>query len=188
MKNYLIILLISLFSFTSILSQEKLTIDISESSIKWIGELTFSFGGHDGNINFKEGYFTKTDGKITGGEFIIDMNSITNNDIKSIKANNSLVNHLKNSDFFDVKKYPLAKLVVSKVTYFEDETIRIEADFTIKKITKPIKFNAFPDYQKKSLTTKFKIDRRAWNVNYTSKIKNSAISDGIGFEIFIKLQ
>jgi len=168
-------------------AQEKLNINRSESSIKWIGEYTFYFGGHDGFINFTEGHFIKTGDVITGGEFTIDMNSITNTDIKTKKANLSLVNHLKGSDFFDVKKHPLAKLIITSVEYFKDKSMRIHANLTLKGITKPIRFNATPNYQEKKLTTKFKIDRRKWNVNYKSKMKDSAISDAIGFEITIKL-
>ena len=37
------------------------------------------------------------------------------------------------------------------------------------------------------MTTRFKIDRKEWNVNYKSKFKNGAISDAIGFEVTINL-
>lgn len=168
-------------------AQEKLNINISTSSIKWFGEYTFYFGGHHGFIKFSKGYFIKTDDVITGGEFIIDMNSITNTDIDVKKANKSLVDHLKDPDFFDVKKYPFAKLVITSVEYFKDKSMRINANLTLKNITKPIQFNATPNYQEKSLSTKFKIDRRKWNVTYQSKFKNSVISDAIGFEVIIKL-
>jgi len=169
------------------IAQEKLNISTSESSIKWMGEYTFHIGGHEGTINFKEGYFIKTKEVITGGEFIIDMNSITNTDIDIKKANKSLVDHLKDPDFFDVKIFPTAKLEITSVEYFENNETSFYANLTIKGVTKPIKFNAKLDYQKKSITTRFKIDRRKWNVNYQSKFKNSVISDAIGFEITIKL-
>lgn len=168
-------------------AQEKLEINTSKSSIKWIGEYVFSFSGHYGNISFKEGYFIKNKDVITGGEFIIDMNSITNSDIKTQKANLSLVNHLKNPDFFDVKKHPTAKLKIKSVEYFDNNQVRVYADLTIKGITHPIKFNAELNYAKKSLVTKFKINRKKWNVNYKSKMKDSPISDAIGFEINVKL-
>lgn len=168
-------------------AQEKLDINITKSSVKWIGEYIFSFSGHNGFINFTEGHFIKTGDIITGGEFTIDMNSITNTDIKTKRANNNLVNHLKDPDFFDVKKHPLAKLIITSVEYFKDKSMRIHANLTLKGITNPIRINATPNYQEKSLTTKFKIDRRKWNVNYKSKMKDSAISDAIGFEITINL-
>ncbi len=187
MRKIIITIICIAFSFTITNAQEKLQINPSISSIKWIGELTFHFGGHDGFINFKEGYFIKTGDVLTGGEFIIDMHSITNTDIKEKRGKNSLVKHLMEPDFFDVEKYPFAKLVITSIEYFEDKSMRIHANLTLKGITKPIRFNATPNYQEKSLSTKFKIDRRAWNVSYKSKIKNSAISDAIGFEITLKL-
>lgn len=168
-------------------SQEKLHINTAKSTIKWIGEYTFYFGGHDGFINFKDGHFIKTDNVITGGEFIIDMNSITNTDIKEQEGKDNLVNHLKDPDFFDVEKFPVAKLVITKVEYSDDTHARLEADLTMKGITKSINFRAEFNYELKEMTTRFKIDRRAWKVNYTSKFKDGAISDGIGFEVFVKL-
>lgn len=167
-------------------AQEKLSIDINKSAIKWIGEYVFSFSGHHGNINFKEGYFIKNDTIITGGEFTIDMNSITNSDIKTKRANTNLVNHLKDSDFFDVKKFPFAKLVITKIEYFDSNQVTINANLTIKGVTNPIQFNAELDYAKKNMVARFKINRKKWNVNYKSKMKDSPISDAIGYEISIK--
>ncbi|WP_299676683.1 YceI family protein [uncultured Tenacibaculum sp.] len=146
-------------------AQEKISINTEQSTIKWTGELTFHFGRHDGYIKFKEGFFIKKGDKITGGEFIIDMSSMTNSDIKEQEGKESLINHLKDPDFFDVEKFPLTSLG----------------------ITKPINFRANFDFDKKEMNTRFKIDRRKWNVNYTSKVKDYAISDALGFEVIIKL-
>jgi len=187
MRKIIISIICITFLLTSSNAQEKLNINITKSSIKWIGEYTFYFGGHNGFINFIKGHFIKTGELITGGEFLIDMNSITNTDIKKIKARKSLVEHLKQADFFDTKKHPLAKLVITGVYYNSDASMNIHALLTIKNITKPIKFNAIPNYKEKSLAAKFKIDRREWDVNYKSKIRNSAISDAIGFEVKLKL-
>lgn len=187
MKKSILLIAITILSINFSFSQEKLPIDIQKSTIKWIGEYTFYFGGHDGFINFKEGYFIKKNEVITGGEFIIDMNSITNTDIEEKGGKDNLVDHLKNEDFFDVKKYPLGKLVITKVEYSDKTTARLEANLTLKGITKPINFLAEFNYPEKEIKTRFKIDRKKWNVNYESKFKDGAISDAIGFEVSIKL-
>lgn len=184
-KRVLILLIFAIG--TNLLAQEKININVEKSTIKWIGEYTFYFGGHDGFINFKEGHFIKENNIITGGEFIIDMNSMTNSDIKEKEGKEGLLNHLKEPDFFDVEKFPSAVLKIKKVEYWENNEGRIYADLTLKGITKPIKFNVNFNYQEKELKTRFKIDRRKWNVNYTSKFKDGAISDAIGFEVSIKL-
>jgi polyisoprenoid-binding protein YceI len=186
MMKKIIIAVICIMCLPTISSaQEKQHINLQKSTIKWIGEYTFSFGGHDGNIRFKEGHFIKTNGIITGGEFSIDMNSLTNTDIKTARANLNLVNHLKDPDFFDVKKFPLAYLKITKFEHFKDNQIRVTANLTIKGITKSISFNG--ELNNEEMKTRFKIDRQAWNVNYKSKMKDSPISDAIGFEISIKL-
>ena len=82
MKTIALLFTIALQLNTTFFSQEKLSIDLKKSSIKWIGEYTFYFGGHEGFIKIKEGYLVKKNNVISGGEFVIDMNSITNTDIK----------------------------------------------------------------------------------------------------------
>ena len=62
-------------------------------------------GGHFGEVKFKDGYFIKTLGKITSGEFTINLNSIVTQDMDNEKANQSLTDHLKNEDFFNVNQY-----------------------------------------------------------------------------------
>ncbi|MCH3884586.1 YceI family protein [Tenacibaculum aquimarinum] len=187
MRKIIITIICVTFIHTICNSQEKLNINTTKSTIQWIGEYTFYFGGHDGFINFKDGYFIKNNNVITGGEFVIDMNSITNTDIESEKANKSLVAHLKDPDFFDTSKHPLGKLVITKVEYYENDEGRFYANLTLKGITKSIKFNVKFNYPEKELKAKFKIDRTDWNINYKSKVKDGAISDAIGFIVSIKL-
>ncbi|QTD36253.1 YceI family protein [Polaribacter batillariae] len=187
MKKNILFIAITILSINFSIAQEKLPIDLQKSTIKWIGEYTFYFGGHDGFIDFKEGYFIKENDIITGGEFIIDMNSMTNSDIEEQVGKDNLIDHLKNEDFFEVEKHPTATLQIKKVEYWKNNNGRIYADLTLKGITKPIYFDAHFNYKEKELKTRFKIDRTKWGVNYQSKVKDSAISDAIGFEVFIKL-
>ena len=186
------ILLNFLFVFTlsmTINEQEQLNINTSKSNIKWSCDYAFYFGGHFGEVKFKDGYFIKTLGKITSGEFTINLNSIVTQDMDNEKANQSLTDHLKNEDFFNVNQYPTAKLSITKTKYHNDTQLKVYANLTIKGVTKPISFQAEIDYEKKLMTTKFKIDRTLWNIIYGSKsntsekAKNSIISDAIGFEV-----
>lgn len=187
MKPILITVALILSSISILNSQEKLIIDASKSQIKWFGEYTFYFGGHEGYISFGEGYFIKTNEVITGGEFSIDMQTIICLDIKDDEANEGLVNHLKDPDFFDVINFPKASIVITNVEYHDQTQMKVDADLTIKGITKPISFQAEVDFKKKQMTTKFKIDRMKWGITYNSDIKDSAISDAIGFEVKLSL-
>ena len=187
MKTLVLLFTTALQLNTTFFLEEKLPINHTKSTIKWMGEYTFYFGGHEGFINFKEGYFIKKNDVVSGGEFVIDMNSITNTDIKEKEGKEGLVNHLKDPDFFDVKKFPLVKISITKVEYSDKNHARFEANLTIKGITKPVNFQAEFNYEQKELKTRFKIDRKKWNVNYESKFKDGVISDAIGFEVSIKL-
>ncbi|WP_298894642.1 YceI family protein [uncultured Psychroserpens sp.] len=188
MKTRMLLLITAICSLSFSYAQQKLTIDTSKSELKWSGEYTFYFGGHNGTIDFKNGHFIKTGDAITGGEFTIDMNSITCDDIKTADANESLVNHLKDPDFFDVAKFSEAILKITNVTYHDPTHMKIFADLTIKGITLPIEFQAEVDFEKEQMTTRFKIDRMRWGINYNSKLRDGAISDAIGFEVTLNLK
>lgn len=186
------ITLLALFISAVNLAQEKLDVNTSKSSIKWNGEYAFYFGGHNGVINLKHGHFIKTNGKITGGEFIIDMTSIKSLDIDDEKGRASLDKHLKDKDFFEVNKYPLASLVFTDVIYETKNELKIHANLTIKNVTRSINFRGKVNFEKETMTTKFKIDRTLWGVTYNSKevegkLKDGLISDAIGFEVMLAL-
>jgi len=187
MQKLIVHLLITISSFTILYAQERLPINTSKSEVKWTGEYTFYFGGHNGTISFKEGYFIKTDGKITGGEFLIDMNSIVNLDIDNEEGNKGIVDHLKNEDFFDVKKHPTSKLTITETAYHDKTHLQVDANLTIKGTTLPIQFQAEVNFEKLQMVTKFKIDRTRWGINYNSDVKDSAISDAIGFDVKLSL-
>ena len=59
--------------FSSFLISERYAIDVEESSVFWIGRKMT--GEHFGEIKVKEGYVDIADGKINGGNIIIDMQS-----------------------------------------------------------------------------------------------------------------
>ena len=191
MKTLQITLLLTFISVMT-LAQEKLEINTSTSTIRWFGEYAFYFGGHDGTIDFKKGYFIKTDDKITGGQFIIDMNSLKSLDIEDEEGREGLDNHLKNKDFFEVKTYPTAKLVFTDVVYENENLLTIYANLTIKNITKPVNFRADINSDKKEMSTKFKIDRTLWGITFNSKeiegkLKDGLISDAIAFDVKLRL-
>jgi polyisoprenoid-binding protein YceI len=168
----------------------RVELDIKNSIVKWEGSNLFKINKHNGTVKFKNGHVLKKNGNILGGEFIIEMASIVNTDGKH---NETLVNHLKDEDFFDVKKYPNAKLQINNVIYESNDSVRIIANLTIKGITKEIQFR--PKFnlidKKEVMTSKFTIDRILWGINYESKgtlgvVKDDIISDTIELEVIVQ--
>lgn len=177
---------IAFFSMAFVKAQELLPINTSKSEIKWSCDYSFYFNGHYGIVQFQEGYFIKSGDVITGGNFIINLNTLVAQDMKE-EGNQNLTEHLKDPDFFDVKKYPTATLVITTIHYHDATHFEASANMTIKGITQPVKFQAEVNFEKAQMTTKFKIDRTLWGINYNSKLKDNAISDAIGFEVKLSL-
>lgn len=178
--------LLFLFCSTVGFSQQDIAINTKSSIVNWKGSMLFSFGSHNGTVNFKAGKIIKTNDKITGGTFTVNMSSIINTDGD---YSEDLVSHLKSEDFFNVKKHSTAKLVITKVEYKNNGQLKMYANLTIKGIEKPVLFNAKLNADNTKFTTKFKIDRTDWDIIYevkgVAKVKDYAISDAIEFEVIV---
>ena len=104
--------------------------------------------------------------KISEGEFIIDMSSITNKDIEDPGYKAKLEGHLKSDDFFGVETFPTAKLEIKSSSAFKNNKGTVNAHLTIKDITHPIKFEVRKDG--KWLMAEIVVDRSKYDVRYGS--------------------
>jgi polyisoprenoid-binding protein YceI len=119
-------------------SQTLLKINTEKSTLKWIGE-KITTSQHSGSLDFKSGEMTLKDGLVVSGNFIVDMTSISVEDISG-SGKKRLEGHLKSDDFFSVDKHDKALLSIkgSKKT---DKGFLVDANLTIKDLTHPIQFN-----------------------------------------------
>lgn len=134
-------------------------VDLKQSTFTWKG--TKVTGEHTGNISLKSASLNKgKDGKITSGEFVIDMNSVTVTDLTGEWAD-KFIAHIKNEDFFEIKKYPNAKLVITG-----DDGKSLSGKLTIKGKTNDIKV----PYQMKNgvYTGTMTFDRTKFDMKYGS--------------------
>lgn len=185
MNLFFLTLAFGFIQISSLCAQQEFIIDTSKSELLWKGFYLFQFSGHEGFVKIKSGQITKTNNKLSGGSFVIDMNTITNTDGGYSEG---LVSHLKNEDFFDVKKHPDAKLKITKVEYESATSARVFADLTIKGITEDIEFQANMDPKNKfDVTARFKIDRTRWGITF-NYLKDGAISDAMEFEVGLVLK
>ena len=83
-----------------------------------------------------------TGGKPTGGEFVINMNSIVDEDLTDASWNEKLIGHLKSDDFFSVEKFPASKLALTSVVAKGGNKYLFKGNLTIKGITHPAEFEA----------------------------------------------
>ncbi|GGG51918.1 YceI family protein [Bizionia arctica] len=181
----LVIIAFMTFSFTSI-AQNKEQIKTENSNVIWKGYKVT--GSHQGTIDIKSGYLDFKDGNLVGGEFTIDMSSISNTDLEG-EYKGKLEGHLKSDDFFGVEKFPTASLVFTKVTSTGKNSYEVTGKITIKAKTETIKFNLSVYGNKASAS--LKIDRSKFDVRYGSTsffddLKDKAIYDD--FDLVVDLE
>ena len=151
-------------------SLETYTLDVKKSFVRWRG--TFAAGEHVGRVKFISGEITiNKDNQITSGVFIIDMNSIVCTDLETMFAR-ELVRHLKSEDFFDVDKYPICKVEITRaVVAANDDAIFIDSKLTLKGVTNKLTFDAIVKQNKSKLVAvsdAIIIDRTKYGIKYAS--------------------
>ena len=157
-----------------------------ESSVAWKGEVAGVYG-HNGVIDIKEGTFTVTDGKLTGGTVVIDMTTIQPLDTASYEASGKtpqdLVDHLTTGDFFLVEEYPEANFVVKS-----HEGNTITGDLTIRGNTneETVELSSFEVTENVFQSEgKLVFDRQKYDVNWEHYIEDYILSDDIELTLTI---
>jgi len=166
MKTSLIfsaLMLIGSFVTASIEPVISENIDVTKSTITWTGKKVT--GEHTGMVNIKSGNLLYDNDMLSGGNFEIDMTSITNTDMEG-EWSDKLVGHLNSDDFFSVATFPTASLVITKVESSENGTYKISADLTIKGQTHPLSFMATNNDS--GFTANITVDRTLYDIKYGS--------------------
>lgn len=188
----LIIATVIVMLFLSNVNAQSFTyqIDSKESEIMWKG--TKVTGEHFGTIGLKSGELRAENGALQGGEFSVDMNSITCLDLTSRSMASKLEGHLKSDDFFNAEKYPYANLKIKSVEAKGNDLYVAKADLTIRGITEPIEFDfesRFNNSKIMAIAT-INVDRSKHNVKYNSGSFFENLGDNLIddiFEIKVKL-
>ncbi len=179
LKNVLI-LTTAFFVFTSFAADKKdakktdtkaktetMDIDAAKSSLQWTASKKMG-DKHTGHIKIKEGKVEMKDGKLVGGNFVIDMTSLSNDDLKEKPDyQTKLVGHLKSDDFFKVDKNPTAEYKITAVKE-KDGKPWVVGNLTMIGKTETLEFPATVE-TKDGVTTgkaKFEVDRTKWGLTY----------------------
>jgi len=172
----LVIIAFMTFSFTTAEGDKK-EIKLEKSKVVWKGYKVT--GSHVGIISIKSGYLNFDKDILTGGNFKIDMSTITVTDLEG-EYKGKLEGHLKSDDFFGVVKFPTATLHFTKVKSIGKNSYEVTGDITIKGKTETVSFNVSVYGSKANVS--LKIDRTKFDVKYGSTsffdgLKDKAIYD-----------
>jgi len=164
-------------------------IDTKESLLTWKGSMVIGPNSHEGYIFISKGEVLIENGQLMSGTIIVDMNTIED---KTHGRDNKLVNHLKDPDFFDVKKFPTSTIEITRVTSLKDGNKAVTGKLTIKGITHVVTFPIKVEVKNGIFKAngKLVIDRTKWDVRYKSGkfydlLANQTMSDSIEFDIKI---
>lgn len=168
MKKRALLLIASAFLGFSAFStvpevDDKIEINTANSSVTWRAYKVT--GSHMGTVSLKSGSLSFNEGKLSGGSFVVDMTTLGSTDLEG-EWKDKLDGHLKSEDFFSVEKHQTSTLVFSSVTASGKNSYKVNADLTIKGITKPVTFE-ISVYGSKANAT-LKVDRAAYDIRYGS--------------------
>lgn len=180
------------FGFSQGVGVQPYTLDRASSAISWEGHKFFG-GKHTGTISLLEGTFEVSEGKLVGGQFRIDMNSIRVTDLQGETAE-KLAAHLKTDDFFDAAKHPVATFTITNVDYAGEKQAAIVGDLTLRGITQELVFLAAIEVDGGTLqatASGVRVDRTVHDAKYGSArffrdLGRKIVSDEFTLDIQVK--
>jgi len=170
---------------------QKYYVSSETAMLNWRG--TKPTGEHTGTIALKSGEISVSNNTVTGGSFVVDMNSIVCSDLTDADMNGKLVGHLKSEDFFHVAEFPEAKFEIVSIESLAEgagSTHKVTGNLSVRGTTKSISFPADISMEGSSVMVEakeFSIDRTLWNVNFMSKSVMAELKDNfIDYAINLK--
>ena len=169
-------------------------VDTLNSKAEWKGFKVVKSDNtsHIGHLKFESGEVTVKGNKLESGQFVIDMTSLSNEDLKDAESNGKLLGHLKSADFFDAAKFPTASYEITKVSEGlagSDYNTVLDGNLTLKGITKPFTFNANVKVDKGELmiaTEPKDINRDEFGVKFQMPAAEGLIKNEINIQVKIK--
>ena len=144
---------------------------VEGSYLKWRGFKSYVASEHIGTIGVQAGTLAVAGNQLVGGTIIIDMNSISNEDIEDEGKRGYLEGHLKSDAFFFVDSFPTAVFEIVEVREESADAAPsvVVGNLTIRGITNSIEFPAEVTVEEGIVhfsAPTFSIDRTKWNVKY----------------------
>jgi polyisoprenoid-binding protein YceI len=160
----------------SAMEGESLALDLESTLITFLG--TKPVGEHNGTFKVSNGSLLAHEGKVVGGEFIIDITSLQITDEGGESYKENLEGHLLSEDFFKAEEFPTANFVITSVSEISDEAAAaskvenanylVSGNLTLRDTTNNITFPARIEMGEEGLraVANFNINRTWWKMYY----------------------
>tara|TARA_Y100001968_G_scaffold187371_1_gene171799 strand:+ start:1483 stop:2043 length:561 start_codon:yes stop_codon:yes gene_type:complete len=178
--------LIYFLSLTCFFGFSQNQVNVEESSVKWTGT-QLSGKSHYGTLSFKSADLSFSEDKLVGGNFIVDMTSLSVDDLTG-KGKTSLEGHLKADDFFSVNDFNFSELKLNNVAMVSQNEYSATGNLTIKGYTHEAKVSFYTKEGSKNMMAKLVFDRSKYDVRYGSgsffeNLGDKLILDDIELEV-----
>lgn len=147
--------------------EKKIFVLSDTSKIEWVGSKVT--GSHEGGFSNFNGKFEVLNGELLeGGKHSVSI------DMASVYTDNErLTEHLKGEDFFDVKKYPIARFNLRKAELIEGDQYTMSGILDLHGVAKQISFPATMKITEKEtlidMQAEFSINRKDFDIVYPGK-------------------
>ncbi|MCB0822960.1 MAG: YceI family protein [Bacteroidales bacterium] len=163
---------------------ENVEINLADSRVAWKGEMLGVYS-HTGTVGLTNSEINFSEGKISGGNFTVDLTSMipTDNNYNPEEGSTpeKLVGHLSSPDFFDVENYPTATFEILSVdgnTAYGNLTVRGK---THEEKVENIEIKE--DGDQVQITGELVFDRKKYDVSWDSPIKDRILSSDIEINV-----
>ena len=158
--------------------------DLASSVINWEGNMINVYN-HTGILRLTSGSVSLENGAITGGEFVVDMKSMSTTDANYDSAAghtpDKLIGHLSTGDFFLVDSFPTASFKITGA-----DSTGVTGDLTIKGVTNSEKITNVV-IEKTATGIKaigdLTFDRTKYNVTWENPVKEKVLSNDIKLKL-----
>ena len=165
----------------------EVSVDAASSTVNWVGKM-IGIKAHNGTINLQEGSLTMEGDKVVGGNFVVDMSSITPLDDNYAAPGSKqgtremLIGHLSSADFFAIEENPTASFEVTGAN--EDGSLNGNLTVRGKTNAETVTDVVVADG---TVTGTLVFDRKKYDVAWDSPMQDAVLSNDIELQIELKV-
>lgn len=167
---------------------QQYTVIPGESKVVWSGKVLGVYE-HQGTVDVVEGALETKGTEITGGHFVVDLNTMVATDEnfnpEEGKTKEKLIGHLSSPDFFDVEAHPNATF---EIISSDPANKTLVGNLTIRGITnEEIVTDVMIADDAASASGELTFDRKKYDVAFVHPAEDVVISDDVHLDIQLKL-
>ncbi len=165
-------------------AMDDFVVSAEDSKVMWRGEMLGLYA-HEGTVEVSEAELMMEDGQISGGNFVVDLTSITPTDENFTpeegRTQEKLVGHLSSPDFFAVDSFPTASFTIESV---EGNTATGTLTIRGKSNTETVENITFSEEEgRRVIRGTMSFNRMNYDVSFEMPVADKVLSEDIQLDI-----